>query len=476
MMKQAFCLQDTDPLPLRLFTQISAIPRPSGREGEIAAYLVKFAQENGFAVYRDAANNVLIRKNATKGREDEPPLLLQAHSDMVAEKNGGVAHDFATDPIRLLSEGDLLCADGTTLGADDGFGIALILAALLEAPSHPALECLITAGEEVGMDGAIAFDYSLLRARRMVNLDSDNECEIIVGCCGGLTTAITLLPKSGAPLSQALRVRITGLCGGHSGADIHRGRANALSQMAAWLTALEREMPVAITAIEGGDKSNASPRECTALLSVANAARAKQILAQTADALRTDCPSPEDSGLCFCVEDTAVDAAFAVNETRRILRLLSLQTGVIRWRKDGAPQLSRNVAAVKTEQGALTLVLSVRSASQTEIDFLRLEADVLAAELGAASQHSGAYPGWESSADSALVRAWQAAAEARGVCAAPTVIHAGLECGLFCEKLPGLTAISVGCNIHDLHTPAERMELSSFHRAYRILLHLLATV
>ncbi|MBQ9779068.1 MAG: aminoacyl-histidine dipeptidase, partial [Clostridia bacterium] len=154
-MKQIFSVGANDPTPLRLFAALSAIPRPSGSEGEIADYLVAFAQKNGLAVYRDAANNVLIRKNATKGREGEPPLLLQAHSDMVAEKNNGVTHDFSKDPIRLLRDGDLLMADGTTLGADDGFGIALILAALLEAPSHPALECLITSGEEVGMDGAM---------------------------------------------------------------------------------------------------------------------------------------------------------------------------------------------------------------------------------------------------------------------------------------------------------------------------------
>ncbi len=475
-MKQIFSVGANDPTPLRLFAALSAIPRPSGSEGEIADYLVAFAQKNGLAVYRDAANNVLIRKNATKGREGEPPLLLQAHSDMVAEKNSGVTHDFSKDPIRLLRDGDLLMADGTTLGADDGFGIALILAALLEAPSHPALECLITSGEEVGMDGAMAFDYSLLRARRMLNLDSDAEREIILGCCGGLTTALTLPAKKAAPKGDALLLRISGLCGGHSGSDIHRGRGNALSLMAAWLTALEREMPFAIASLDGGDKSNAIPRECTALLILDDGKRAKEILQKTAEELRSTCKAPEDAGLCFAIEGVACKQSFAANETRRILRLLSLQTGVIVWRADGTPQLSRNVAAVHTDDNGLTLVLSVRSAEQGEIDFLRLEAETLAEELGAVCTHSGAYPGWESSADSALVRAWQQAAASEGINATPTVIHAGLECGLFSEKLPGLTAISVGCNIHDLHTPAERMELSSFARCYRILLDFLTTV
>ncbi|MBQ9777500.1 MAG: M20/M25/M40 family metallo-hydrolase, partial [Clostridia bacterium] len=251
---------------------------------------------------------------------------------------------------------------------------------------------------------------------------------------------------------------------------------NALSLMAAWLTALEREMPFAIASLDGGDKSNAIPRECTALLILDDGKRAKEILQKTAEELRSTCNAPEDTGLCFAIEGVACKQSFAANETRRILRLLSLQTGVIVWRADGTPQLSRNVAAVHTDDNGLTLVLSVRSAEQGEIDFLRLEAETLAEELGAVCTHSGAYPGWESSADSALVRAWQQAAAKEGINATPTVIHAGLECGLFSEKLPGLTAISVGCNIHDLHTPAERMELSSFARTGRILFELLKNI
>lgn len=457
-------------LPLRFFEEISAIPRASGDEGRIADYLLAFAAKNGFFSYRDAANNVLIKKPATKGREGEPALLLQAHTDMVAEKNKGTVHDFSKDPIRLVREGNLLLADGTTLGADDGFGIALILSVLCEAPSHPALECLFTAGEETGMDGAMAFEYSLLSARRMVNLDSDNECEIITGCCGGLTTVITLSPRCARTEGQALRLRVTGLCGGHSGADIHRGRGNALSLMASWIAALEAQMPLSIASLEGGDKSNAIPRECEGVIVVADAARAKDLLGQAAQSLRAAVGAAEDAALAFEIEDGVIaPVAFAANETKGILRLLSMRTGVITTRADGSVQLSRNVAAVRTRNSVLSLTLSMRSADQKEIDFLRLEADVLADELGGTAVHSGAYPGWESDADSALVRAWQQAAATQGVRALPMVIHAGLECGLFSERLPGLCAVSVGCNIHDLHTPAERMELDSFGRAYHAL-------
>ena len=182
----SYLFSDVSPkTPLRYFEEISAIPRASGNEAGMANYLVDFAQEKGFFCYRDAANNVLIKKPATKGREKEPTVILQAHTDMVAEKNAGVVHDFEKDGIRLVREGDILHADGTTLGADDGYGVSMILAVLTECEDHPALECLFTSSEETGMDGALAFDYSKLSGRILLNLDGGEEDLLTCGCCGG---------------------------------------------------------------------------------------------------------------------------------------------------------------------------------------------------------------------------------------------------------------------------------------------------
>ncbi|MBE6595940.1 MAG: aminoacyl-histidine dipeptidase, partial [Ruminococcaceae bacterium] len=242
-MKSLF--EDLSPLaPFRFFEEISAIPRASGNEAGIAAYLMRFAGSRGLSCCEDAIHNVLIQKPASPGREGEPALLLQCHTDMVAEKHGHVAHDFEKEGIHLLREGNILRADGTTLGADDGFGVALILAVLDDAElSHPALECLFTVSEEIGLEGAGAFDYTRVSARRMINLDSAEEDTVIIGCCGGLRTDLTV-PLHFTDVSEdGLRVRISGLCGGHSGEDIDRGRLNAHVLMGAVLRELQSVTP-----------------------------------------------------------------------------------------------------------------------------------------------------------------------------------------------------------------------------------------
>lgn len=459
--------------PFHFFEELCAIPRPSYHEAGVADYLEAFAKQHGLFCYRDATHNVLIKKPATKGREQEPPLLLQAHTDMVAEKNSDVIHDFYKEGVSLVQKENFLMAEGTTLGADDGYGVASILAVLAEAPSHPALECLFTCAEEVGMDGARAFDFTRITARRMLNLDAGAEREITIGCCGGLRTDALIPVQAESCCGNGIAIRIGGLAGGHSGEDIHRGRANALALMGALLNELNTHMTVRIATLQGGDKDNAIPRECESVIWVQDEKRAVTVLKNKAEALKNACASPDDKGLYIQVGHAPFTSLLAPADTGRVLCVLCSKTGVLELRAsgDGIPQTSRNVASVRVlEQGA-RICVSTRSHDPAGISHWRHEFGARVSEVGGTCSDRGAYPGWESEADSALSRAWQQAyTRVTGKHAFTNVVHAGLECGLISSALEGLVAISVGCDIFDMHTPKERMDLDSFRRFYLTLL------
>ncbi len=467
-----YLLQDVTPqVPLRFFEEISAIPRASGNEAGIADYLVAFAQRRGLFWYRDAANNVLIKAPATKGRENEPSVILQAHTDMVAEKNASVVHDFEKEGIRLVREGDILHADGTTLGADDGYGVSMILGVLEECGDHPALECLFTSSEETGMDGALAFDYSQLSARILLNMDGGEEDLLTCGCCGGLRSDLHLPVTVTEDAAKGLRITLDGLCGGHSGEDIHRGRANALTLMSELLLAVGELGELRIGALHGGDKSNAIPRDCMAVIATPDVARATEVLneriAQISSRLVED-----DAAFCVRVEPTEASALCAAADTDRILHLLSTTGGVMAWHGEieGLPYTSRNVASVRLGGGECLIVISHRSFDFAKVEQSGEEIKARVEGVGGRVHHHNAYPGWDSPVQSPLIEKWRRAYEdVSGTPLRVNAIHAGLECGLFAGNLPGLSAISLGCNIKDLHTPAERMELSSYARIYRTL-------
>ena len=463
--------------PFRFFEEISAIPRPSLHEGRIADYLEAFAASRGLWCYRDAAHNVLIKKPATAGREGENAVLLQAHTDMVTEKHSYIKHDFNTEGLTLLVRDGLLCADGTTLGADDGFGVAIMLAVLDEKElSHPALECLFTSAEEIGLVGAGQFDYSHITAKNMLNLDSAEEDTVIVGCCGGVRSEM-VLPISLAPVNEAgFSVTISGLCGGHSGEDIHRGRLNALALMGKLLTALRAQTPFRLARVTGGGKTNAIPRECKAVL-LADDRAAVVDFAQKLEALaRSYIAASEDGELSVKVDSVHVSEAMSYADTDKIMRVLCIPNGVLHMRSvpPVMPEASRNLANCRTHGDKVTFGISSRSAKEHRLDESRAEQDALAADIGATVTYYNAYPGWESAMDTPLVRAWQKAYHTvAGGSTEPTLIHAGLETGLITNAVPGLEAIAVGCNIHDLHTPTETMELDSFSRIYRTVLEFL---
>lgn len=465
-------------LPARWFETVSAIPRASLQEGRIADALEQFAAERGLACYRDAAHNVLICKQGTEGREQEPPLLLQAHTDMVTEVAFGKAHDFETTGVSLLQEGNILKADGTTLGADDGFGVAMILAALDGgAASHPPLECLFTAAEEIGLVGAGQFDYNRITARRMVNFDSAEEHLVITGCCGGVRSNVVLVPSTAPAAGEGVKLSLHGLCGGHSGEDIHRGRANALVVMGKLLAGLYEQVPFRLVSINGGDKDNAIPRDCEAVILPTDLQAALTYFADTEALLSPLVTSADDAARSLCVAPAPVQSMMDRKTTLGILELLALPCGVLCDRKygSGVPETSRNTASIRTEKGYMKLCFSSRSPFDHKLDALMQELEAAGGRLGATVLHRSRYPGWEGIPDSPISKGWQKAfVRVTGRDISTTVIHAGLECGLISSKLPGLDVISVGCNIHDLHTPVESMELDSFERVWQTFVDFLA--
>lgn len=460
----------------RFFTELSAIPRGSGNEAGVADYLVLFAENRGLEVYRDRLHNVLIKKAGSKGREQEAALLLQAHTDMVTEARLLSQHDFLKDGITLLQKGNLLFADGTTLGADDGFGVALMLAVLDGAESHPPLECLFTTCEETGMDGAAGFDYQRISARRLVNLDTNTESDIVIGCCGGLYSTLALDMEFSLVEGQAFRLSLQGLRGGHSGEDIHRNRGNAHTVMGRLLSCLYEQTKFRVASISGGNKDNAIPRECEAVILPDDPARFCEVAKGLTPFLNRLLDRAEDPDAKLVLKEAEAERAFSHADTERLLAALGVENGVLAWRKggEGAPDISRNLAKISTGGQGILLRFFARASREDALDWLERDIERFALTLGGSVCHSSRHVGWESAGEGQLCLQWKKAlGEVTGIKPTVSVIHAGLECGMITAALPGTEAISVGCNIHDLHTPAETMELDSFERIYKTLLRFL---
>lgn len=457
--------------PFKYFEEISKIPRASGNERAIATYLVEFAKKLGLKWYMDDANNVLIVKDASQGRENEEPIMLQAHTDMVAEKNLATVHDFNTDAIRLIQEENILRADGTTLGADDGFGVAIMMAVLNDNTiSHPMLECLFTSSEEIGLVGASKFDYSHIKSRRMINLDSAEEDTVIIGCCGGIRTELTLPVTFEKGNFNGYKLTIGGLCGGHSGEDINKNRLNAHILMGKLLMLANDSAPIRLSYISGGDKDNAIPRECEAIFAC------DKIDVDFEAYARSFLKADEDDGLYVKCEKVAFDTALSYEDTKKVLRVLELRNAVIYYRTTPPilPETSRNLARIRTNENEISICFSSRSYLEEKLNESTCELDSFANEIGGSTYHHEKYPGWASSKDSQLVVDYQNAFyKVAGKKPEATLIHAGLECGLISSELYGLAAISVGCNVHDLHTPKETMELDSMDRVYEAIIEIL---
>ena len=461
------------------FKQLSAIPRGSGNERAAAEFVRDTALSLGHEAEIDGANNVLIRAKATPGYEDKAPVLLQGHLDMVCEANRGTKHDFLKDPIELVLDGEILRANGTTLGADDGVSEATALAILAsDDVPHPALECLFTTDEENGMTGMREFDPSKLTARRLINIDSAGEGEATVSCAGGVRSHILFAGEKTPPDdgSSVLHIEVAGLAGGHSGEDIHLGRKNAIAETARILWAGSKASPLRIVSFAGGNRDNAIPRECSAVVAVRDPGAFRAAADEEIRKIAAECV-PEDGNFRAEIESAEAGPAFGWERSLDLLTLLrNLPNGVHGMSKavPGLVETSSNLAVVREEEDGLKIVVSSRSSVETRLDDMQNRVECAAHPAGASVSHAGRYPGWDPMSDSPLQRLYRETwKDCFGTEAKIVGIHAGLECGLLKSRIPDMDIISIGPDIRNLHSPDETLNVGSLSRLYRLVCEML---
>ena len=459
------------------FETISAIPRASYEEERIAAYLLNFAKERGLEAYSDKYNNVLINMPATAGYEDRAPILLQGHTDMVCEANIGTEHDFHNDGLDLFLEDGLVGARGTTLGADDGVAVAIMLAVLDGAcEHHGAIQCLFTASEEVGLDGASGFDYSKIYAGRMINMDGAEEDVLVVGCAGGVRSdAFFDIEYADSTRKELFKITLGGLMGGHSGENIHEGRANANKLALALLRALVEGVEAELVSLNGGSKDNAIPREAVLVVAADNRGSVEGLVRAFEFSVKGDLVA-EDSEFfvsCEALGECVGERVFASEFTKKILDFADyIENGVIRMSRkiNGLVEFSRNLGIVKCEDDRIGFYFSSRSAIEEQLEESMQKIERAAGVIGGAVKHHGKYPGWDVSGYSQLAEDYIAFAdEMFGTKVKKTALHAGLECGIVKAAIPDMEIISVGADIADLHSPKERLGLDSFGRVFAIV-------
>ena len=463
----------------RFFEQMCAIPHGSYNTKAVSDWCVAFAKERGLEYYQDAMNNVILIKEASAGYETAQPVILQGHLDMVCEKAPGCEKDMAREGLDLAVEGDFIYARGTTLGGDDGIAVAMALAALDDdALPHPRLEVILTTEEEVGMDGAMALDVSPIRGRRLLNLDSEEEGVFTVSCAGG-SMAACALPVGRAPFDgETLRIRVSGLTGGHSGAEIHKGRANANMLLGRLLRAMAAETELRLVSAEGGLKDNAIPVSAEAAVAVADPRRAKAAAERMAACFRAEYRLSDPALAVTAEEAPAPCVPMDAASTERALCLLTCApNGVQTMSQDipGLVQTSLNLGILKTAEDSVTASFCIRSSLESEKEMLKDRLACLLDRLGGSVSFSGEYPGWAYRPDSPLRELMtEVYREQYGQEPRVEAIHAGLECGLLAGKLPGLDCVSIGPDLLEIHTPRERMSIASVQRVWAFVREVLA--
>ena len=481
-----------DPTPLWThFDAILTIPRASKDEGRMRTHVVGAAERAGCSAVIDGTGNIVVRKPATPGHGDAAVTILQSHLDMVQEKNADVAHDFATDAIVPQRHGAYLTATGTTLGSDNGIGVATMLALIdATAVTHGPLELLFTIDEETGLTGAAQLDARLLSGRQLINLDSEDEGILYVGCAGGGDTRMTLdLATSGRTSNDVgVALSLTGLKGGHSGCDIHLQRGNALCLLARALWAAHLTTPFRLARLEGGSAHNAIPREAFATLVVDGGERRAVVAAIEAELARVrDEYRPADPNIQLAVKEDeeeedrdAHTTTWDADTTATVLRLVtSLPHGVEAMSYD-IPDLvetSTNLATVKPDNGSLVITTSSRSSIDAALEALRRRIRATGLLAGATIRESPTYPGWKPNLDSHLLSVVKTVHQQElGSTPEVKAIHAGLECGIIGQKIAGMDMISFGPVIEFPHSPDERVQIESVGRFYRLLVATLAAL
>lgn len=459
------------------FDALAAIPRGSGKEAKAREYVLSEAKRLGLEAVVDKVGNVIVSKPARPGRENAVPALLQGHLDMVCEKNEGTPHNFDTDPIQIVKNGDWLNADGTTLGADNGIGVAAGLA-IMESTDiqHGPLEFVFTIDEETGLTGANEFEPGVLKAKYFFNLDNEEKGTLCIGCSGGIsTTATRRLTMQPAKHSAAWRVKVSGLKGGHSGVDIHLGRGNAIRVLGTALQRLAEKLAIEIADIKGGSAHNAIPREAFAVV-LADAEKEqefKSILAAVETDFKTDLGG-FDPDLTITAEKTEkAEQVLSADDAKKTADLLaSLHHGVLAMSPDvpGLTQNSTNLATLGIKDGILEIVTTQRSAIETS-KWAAARMIATACRLaGFEAKHSGSYPGWKPEPESDIVRTLKSVHEqVFGQSPKLIAMHAGLECGVIGEKYPGMQLISFGPQIENPHSPNERVQISSVGEFWKYL-------
>ena len=459
------------------FYQITQIPRPSHQEEKIQQYILDEAARLGLPAERDARGNIRVCKAGSAGRENEPGVILQAHLDMVAQKNSDTVHDFSKDPIRTVVKGDWVHADGTTLGADNGIGVAMILAVLADPNlSHPPLEGLFTASEEVGLEGALAVQPGWLQGDILLNLDYEEEGELCIGCAGAVNGDYTLPLQYEALDGQGYQLRVRGLKGGHSGVEIHLQRGNAIKILARALQTLheDKDYALKIASITAGDLRNAIPREADAVVALngSQLAAAQQTLHELTAQIRAELPA-EDQGLQISQEPgEAISRVLDEHSATRVIAVLrNLHNGVDRMSVDipGLVETSNNVAVVRTDD-TLRVRCMLRSSVDSARDDLAARMEALLDLAGGSAAYTGAYSGWKPQPHAELVEKLAALGEKiYGKMPPVKAIHAGLECGILYTHYPHWQMAAFGPTIVSPHSPDEKVNIVSVARSYQWL-------
>lgn len=465
---------------LSFFEDICNIPHISYHEQELSDYCVKFAKERGLYCEQDELGNVIIVKEATPGYERVEPIIIQGHLDMVGDKVPECDIDMTKESVRVLVDGDYITADGTTLGGDNGIAVAYGLA-LLDADdiSHPRLEVVLTVSEEVGLEGATAIDLSCCQAKRLINIDSEEEGVFTVGCAGGLRVDCRIPLEMTQKTGTVCEIRTTGFLGGHSGIEIDRGRANGNIMLGRFFLFLKQKMNFEILKMEGGVKDNVIPKNAKALFLVEDVSAINSTVEAFNQVLNIEYgASDPDARLELAVGDVDTREVLSATSKEKVLAVLNgMPNGVQTMSQDlkGLVETSLNMGVMSVDEEAITTVFSLRSSHESAKMHLAETLKQIAEVLGGEASYHGLYPGWPYARDSKLrelcIKNYK---EQYGKEPVVEVIHAGLECGILSSKIEGLDCISMGPNMYDVHTPDERISISSIARMWEYLKAVLA--
>ncbi len=481
------CLKHLSPQPLwNYFEEICQVPRPSKKEDKIRQFLLDFAQTHNLKARRDEIGNVLIYKLATPGRENDPVVILQSHMDMVCEKNNDTVHDFEKDSIKAFVDDGWVRAKGTTLGSDDGIGMAAQMAILTSTDlSHGPLECLITVDEESGLSGAFALQPGFLTGNVLLNLDSEDEGELFIGCAGGIDTVGTLkyTPEAVPAGSFAAKLEVKGLLGGHSGDDIHKNRGNANKILNRFLMDASKLFDLRIADFNGGNLRNAIAREASVVVIVPHSQKESLIVEWNVFASEMEFEYEFAEPKLKMVHQSVALPEFVIDmDTQgRLMKLIAAcPHGVLEMssRMAGMVETSTNLASVKFK-GTNEIVLT--TSQRSEIDSRKFMAAEMVESVmllaGASVEHSDGYPGWTPNPDSSVAKiAAEAYKKLFGNDAVVKSIHAGLECGLFLEKYPDLDMVSFGPTIRGAHSPDERINIETVDKFWKLLVEVLENI